>query len=242
MKNTEEFQKALTLGEELINDNPERFVFIGEKPRFPNHNLGWITVGDRIDRKNGLKISQFEKWRYRPPLEEAKELFESGKSFWNPGYFVTSIDFVLDLYKKHQPKMYEALERIAKKPQTIDKAYQEVEALSFDDAIISKTAKEAAVVIEVDMGWSDPGTLYALKESLQETPEANVEKGKLYAMETKDSLIYNYEEDKFIATIGLEGIIIVNTKDALLVVDKGNAHKVADLVDQLRESEFKDFT
>ncbi|MBD3279969.1 hypothetical protein GF389_00410, partial [Candidatus Dojkabacteria bacterium] len=98
MDHVEEFRQALLTGEELINQNPNRFVYLGEKPRFANHNLGWITVGEKIDEVNKFEILEFKKWKYRPDLGVCKEMFESGKSFWNPGYFLTSVDFVISLY------------------------------------------------------------------------------------------------------------------------------------------------
>lgn len=242
MERTEEFVNALALGEELINENKERFVFLGEKPRFANHNLGWITGGDKIDRRHGLKIMKFEKWKYKPELQEAETMFESGKCYWNPGYFITSTDFVIGLYKTHQSKMYTDLNKIFAPKGNLKKIYPTLDAISFDDAILANTKPEEAVVIEVDMGWSDPGTLYAMKEALSQNQDDNVIKGQVFDLESKDTLIYNDEEGKLVSTIGLEGMIVVNLKDTLLILHKDNAHKVKDLVDSLKIKGYEEYT
>ncbi len=235
MQRVEEFTKALTTGEELIIENPNRFVFLGEHPRFANHNLGWITVGDKINEKNGLSVFEFKNWKYRPELEACKQMFESGKSFWNPGYFVTSVEFVLSLYKELMPEMYKSLREMVKDPEKIKSIYPTLESISFDNAILEKTSPEQAVVLKIDMGWSDPGTLYALKEALQESPEANVTKGKTYELDTKDTLVINNEEDKLVTTVGLDGMVVINTVDAIIVVHKDDVPKVKLLVGELKE-------
>ena len=85
------------------------------------------------------------------------------------------------------------------------------------------------------MTWSDPGTLYALKEALEASNEENVCVGKVSVMDTRDSLIYNLEENKLVTAIGLDGMVIVNTPDALVVVPRDEVVKITDLVKKLRE-------
>jgi mannose-1-phosphate guanylyltransferase len=226
----------LQAGDKLIQQDPNRFIFLGEKPRFPNHNLGWITVGEKLDTQDGFPVLKFKSWKYRPDLELCKKMFSSGKSLWNPGYFITSVDFVIDLYKKHKPEMYTALQEIVDKPEKMDDMYPALESISFDDAIVEKTSPEQAIVLAVDMGWSEPGTLYALKEALQASKEANVTKGKTYELDTKDSLIFNFEDDKLVATVGLDGFVVINMKDALIVVHKDDVPKVKKLVNKLEKA------
>lgn len=241
MDRVEEFTKALTTGEELIIENPNRFVFLGEHPRFANHNLGWITVGDKINEKNGLPVYEFKSWKYRPELEQCKQMFESGKSFWNPGYFVTSVEFVLGLYREFMPEMHRALKDMVKDPEDISSKYPTLESISFDNAILEKVSPSQAVVLKINMGWSDPGTLYALKEALEESPESNVTKGKTFTLETKDTLVINHEENKLVTTVGLEGMVVINTEDAVIVVHKDDVPKVKVLVDKLKEEGLEEY-
>jgi mannose-1-phosphate guanylyltransferase len=85
------------------------------------------------------------------------------------------------------------------------------------------------------MGWSDPGTLYALKKALEEHEDDNVVQGKVSTLNTSDSLLYNLDSNKVLAGVGLKGMVIVNTKDALIVVPKEEVVNVSALVKKMKE-------
>lgn len=222
-----EFVKALKLGRDLIREKPGRFVFLGEHPRFANNNLGWVTAGERLGSLDNTDYFSFAGWKYKPAPEVCENLFREGKSYWNPGYFITAIEFLEEQYRKLAPEIYEKV--------SVGK-YKEAEAVHFDRAIIEKVDTGSAVVIKTNMGWSDPGTLYALKEALQKSEEANVEHGETAVYDTADSLIYNLERDKVVAAVGLRGLVIVNMPDALIVVPKEEVVKITDLIKQMREA------
>lgn len=226
MKNNQEFTSALKAGEELIKQDPERFVFLGERPRFANNNLGWVKVGERLGNVGEVGYHSFKGWKYKPTPEECSEIFKSGEAYWNPGYFITSIDFLLEQYKNLAPEIYEKVN---------SGNYEEAEATHFDRAIIEKVDLSRAVVIKTHMGWSDPGTLYALKEALEKSNEANVLEGNVSELNTSDSLIYNLEKDKLVAAVGLREMVVVNTPDALIVVHKDEVINVTQLVRKLKE-------
>jgi mannose-1-phosphate guanylyltransferase len=92
------------------------------------------------------------------------------------------------------------------------------------------------------MGWSDPGTLYALKEALAGDRAETVTQGLVVAPGTRDSLLFNYEGDKLMAVIGLDGIVVVNTDDAILVVHKDMIPRVKELVNSLEGTELERFS
>lgn len=226
MDNPEEFIQALKTGETLIEDKGDRFIFLGEKPRFANNNLGWIKVGERIDTLDGVDFFSFAGWKYKPTTSECEEMFNSGSYYWNPGYFITSIDFLLEQYKKLAPDIYKNVS---------EGRYNKAEAIHFDRAIIEKVDLSRAVVIKTNMGWSDPGTLYALKEALEKNKQANVTQGEVVTLNSSDSLIYNLEKNKLVTTVGLNGMVIVNTPDALVVVPKEEVVNITKLVKKLKE-------
>lgn len=230
MENVDNFVAALRKGHDIVSEEPKKIVFLGEKARFANHNLGWIQMGAPIDEH----VSEFISWKYRPPLEECEKMFRSHDWVWNPGYFVFDIDFVLSLYEEHQSEMITEIRAIHQNEEMLQERYNKLESLSFDNAILEKISPNQAVVMRVDLGWSDPGTLYALKESLTESLDENFTKGNVHTLDTKDCLVYNEEEHKLVSTIGVEGVVIVNTKDALIVCDK---NKVPDVKKLLKELE-----
>jgi len=223
------FEDALKKGEALIKKDKERFVFLGETPRFANHNLGWIHVGKESEGGQ----HEFLGWKYRPDVSECEEMFSSGEWLWNPGYFVFDIDFVLSLYEKHMPEMLQKLQDMVGDEALVAAQYPTLEALNFDKAIVEKIDPSQAVVLKVDLGWSDPGTLYALKEALTDTREENYVKGNVVLENTEDCLVYNGEKEKLVATVGLEGLVVVNTPDALLVCAKDAVPNIKELLDNM---------
>lgn len=245
MKNEKNFLEILKKGESLVKKNPNQVIFFGEKPRFANNNLGWIHTGKVIQ----LGVFQFKEWHYKPPTETCNKMFASGEWFWNPGYFLMDLDFAISLYEDLQPEMYKKLTKIEKaigtkrEKEVINKVYPTLEKIHFDKAILEKVPSNKAVVIKANMGWSDPGTLYALKEALVKQRDKNLEEGNVYTKNTKDSLIINKEKNKLVATVGLESVAVVNTKDVTLVVPKDSILEVSELIKELKEdTKFKKYT
>ncbi len=231
MDKPENFTIALQSAETMIAANPHQFVFLGEKARFANHNLGWIKMGKSV----AANAYEFSAWKYRPEVSECKEMFASHDWVWNTGYFVFDLDFVVDLYKKHQPEMSTQLEKMATDEMLVSQEYKNLPATSFDQAIVEKINPDQAVVLKVNLGWSDPGTLYALKEALSGAEVDNYTKGLTIARTTTDSFIYNEEAKKVVAVIGLEGMVVVNTKDALLVCHKDQVPEIKSLLKDIEE-------
>lgn len=232
MDRVSEFTSALKAGEKLIKENPNRFVFMAERPRFSNNNLGWIKVGKEKGETDKINYFEFKGWKYKPKKAVCDRMYKSGEYFWNPGYFVSSVKFLEECYKKLAPEIVKCV---------IGGKYEDCPKLSFDSAIIEKVDLKNAVVLKTNMGWSDPGTLYALKEALEESSDSNVVKGKVADFETKDSLIYNFEQGKIIATVGLEGMVVVNTKDALVVVHKDDVVRISELVKEMEKKGMKKY-
>ncbi len=237
MDNTKSFLSALKKGQNLIKKEPNRFVFLGENPRYAENNLGWIHYGKELEKH----VHEFKGWIYKPQIEKCKEIFDSGEWAWNPGYFITDIDFLLGLYREFAKGMYDKLEQIAKdvgtlkEVKTLKELYPQLESVSFDNKILEKLKPNQAVVIRTNMKWSDPGTLYALKEALVKKKEDNLKQGLTYELNTQDSLLINEEKDKILAVVGLKEIIVVNTKDALIVTNKENVVNISELVKKIKE-------
>jgi mannose-1-phosphate guanylyltransferase len=89
------------------------------------------------------------------------------------------------------------------------------------------------VLLQVDLGWSDPGNLYSLKEALQESPESTVTRGDVIELQTKDCFIYSLDSERLVAVMGLEGVIVVDTPEVLLVVHKDSVRHLGDLLKEV---------
>lgn len=246
--NTGRFLQLLTAAETLIRRKEADILFIGETPRFANENLGWIKLNGQAGSTNRIPYYRFGLLRYRPPLEECRRMFDSGQYVWNTGFFVTTPAFIRGLYEENLPEMWaglQAIEECIGHPDyeaKLDDIYPGLPSISFDDAILTHIEPERALVLHSDLGWSDPGTLYALKETLNPDLSANVTKGLVIDTATTDSLMYNYEGDKLLVGVGLKGMIIVNTPDAILVVHKDNVPLVKKIIDGLEGTDLESFS
>ena len=138
--------------------------------------------------------------------------------------------------------MFKSMERISKAyltPQfekVLDIEYRLLPKISFDNAILEKINMDNAFVVASDLGWSDIGAWEALKEALQTESEQNVVKGKVVVTDCEDSLIYNYT-DQLLVAIDVDGYLVVNTKDVVLVCHKNSVPKIKKLVEKLSKSE-----
>ena len=248
MKDVPVFQKVMGTAEKIIQQKEADMVFMGESPRFANANLGWINLGGERGSIDGTPFYNFGKLTYRPEQSLCEEMYDSGNCVWNTGYFVTSIGYVKGAYKEHMPEMAAQLDEIADSigtdsyQATLDRIYPTLESISFDDAILTHLDPSGAAVLHAPMGWSDPGTLYSLKEAINPSAAENVTRGLVIDSESKDSLVYNYEDHKIVMGVGLEGMIVVNTPNAVLVVHKDDIKKVKALVEDFAGTELEKFS
>jgi len=243
--NTENFLSSLRAAATRVQENPKQLVFFGETPKFANENLGWFTTGKEVDSIDGDKFYKLAGFKYRPSLEDATKWAKDGKHLWNTGYFLTTPNFVLETIEKFQPEVSTLLKVITKKlgtdheVETIAEIYPQMPSIHFDNLVVDHLSPDQTVIVAGDYAWNDPGTLYALKQYLQEKDEDNVCKGMVYPYETKDSLIYNFVNNQLVATIGLDGFVVVNTPDAIFVCHKDDIGKIKGLLGEFKGTELE---
>lgn len=239
VKKERRFREVLSFAKKLIEEKgKDIIVFIGQRARFANQNLGWIEFGKAAGQIRETKIFHFKKLIYRPMLEEAEKFLESGNYAWNPGYFVTTPSYILSQYEKFVPQLYSGLMEIqkaygtSKYEEVLNRVYPTLEKISFDDAILHKLDPKNAYVIAADLSWSDVGAWEALKEALEVNADENVTKGKTMISDSKDNLVFNYT-DQLVVGIDLEEMLVINTDDVLLVCNKKSVPKIKKIVESL---------
>lgn len=237
------FKKIIKTAGEYTTKHPKTITFIAHKPRYPSANLGYIHFGKEKDLVKGISFKQFEGFKYKPDEKTAQSYYQSGNYAWNLGYFVTTPAFLYDAFKRLAPEIYINTEQILQSygkdtfESELKKNYGNVESISLDHAILERLNKEDATVVVEDIGWSDIGAWEALKEALETHQYENVIRGELYLEHVRDSLIYNYEDKKLIVGIDLDGHIIVNTKDVILIAKKTSVDKIKKLVESFQGTE-----
>ncbi len=247
VKKEETFRKVLKIAESLIRKDPEKIIFIGQKPRFASQNLGYIEFGKSIHQIEDVSIHEFAGFQYRPHLSTAERFLKDGKHAWNLGYFVTTPKFLWGLFKQFSPELFSELNKIHAAVGTKDyekilnSVYPKIEKISFDNAVLEKIYPKSAYVISEDLGWSDIGAWEALKEALETKEAENVTQGKVLVEDSADNLIFNYR-DQLAVGIDLEGMIMINTEDVLLVCPKNSVPKIKKLVESLTGTEHEHLT
>lgn len=247
LKKERRFREVLGFSEKLVQENKNSLVFIGQRARFANQNIGWIEFGNEAREIRGTKIFHFKKLIYRPKLEDAEKFLADDHFAWNPGYFVTTPRFLLAQYKKFVPSLWEGLMKIERAIDTpkyhevLENVYPTLEKISFDNAVLEKIDPAAAYVIATDLGWSDVGAWEALKEALEVSSTENVTRGKVLIEDSEDNLVFNYT-DQLVVGIDLSKMLVINTDDVLLVCDKNSVPKIKKLVENLSGSEHEGLT
>ncbi len=238
IKKDQEFRDALKVAEKLVEEDSERIVFVGQKPRFASVNLGYIEFGSEAKQVGGLSVYEFKDFKYRPDEDLAKQFLTDNKHAWNLGYFVTTPKFLWSQFEKNAPELFTKLQQISQKVDTaeyetvLNEIYPTLEKISFDNAILEKLDPSNGLVLSVDIGWSDIGAWEALKEALASSVEENVTKGNVELIDTTDSLVFN-SNGQLVVGIDLEGMLVVNTGDVLLVCPKTAVPKIKKYVESL---------
>jgi mannose-1-phosphate guanylyltransferase len=247
VKKERRFREVLHFAEDLVRKNNSSLIFIGQRARFANQNLGWIEFGRETEEIRGTKVFEFKKLIYRPTLEQAEQFLKADNFAWNPGYFVTTPKFILSQFKTFAPKLHEGLMRIQQAIHTdnfnsiVDALYPTLEKISFDNAVLEKINPKDVSVIAADLGWSDVGAWEALKEALEKTSDENVTKGKVVVNDSSDNLVFNYT-DQLVVGIDLEKMLVINTDDVLLVCSKNSVPKIKKLVEKLENTPHEHLT
>ena len=240
VKKERRFREVLNFAEDLVAKNNNSLILIGQRARFANQNLGWIEFGKEIQEIRGTKVFKFKKLIYRPTLEQAERFLNTDNFAWNPGYFVTTPQFLLSQFEKFAPDLYKGIMKI-KDEKTLETIYSTLEKISFDNAILEKIDAKNVSVIAADLGWSDVGAWEALKEALEKQSDENVTKGKVLVNDSSDNLVFNYT-DQLVVGIDLEKMLVINTDDVLLVCSKNSVPKIKKLVEKLENTPHEHLT
>lgn len=247
INNIDEFKRVVRVGGEYLQLHPNKIVYVSQKPRFANQNLGWIEYGQEVEHVDGITIHQFKHLHYRPKPEVARKYFGSGHHAWNLGYWILTPGLILEQFKLHAPTMYAQLMQLQRTygskqhKDQLEFLYPQLEKISLDDAILEKMKPEAAVVISAELGWSDIGAWEALKEALQQKPTENVIKGNVIAQNTSDSIVYSYT-DQLVTVVGLDSVAVVVTKDAILVTKQESIPEVKTMLKNFEGTDLEKYT
>jgi mannose-1-phosphate guanylyltransferase/mannose-1-phosphate guanylyltransferase/mannose-6-phosphate isomerase len=214
-------------------------VTFGIVPTEPETGYGYIQR-DTVQQGAAFKVAAFVE---KPDAETAKSYLQSGDYFWNSGMFVFKARCFLEELEKFNPLML-AVCREALNTAEVDVDFVRVNKAIFstcpsdsiDYAVMEKTDK--AVVIPLDAGWNDVGSWSALWDVTHKDAFGNAISGDVITLDTENSFIYS--EHKLVTVIGVSNLVVVETKDALMIASKDKVQDVKHIVEQLKKANRKE--
>ena len=211
-------------------------VSFGITPTAPETGYGYI----KAQIKSGKDIFTLDKFVEKPDCETAQKYLDSGDYFWDSGMFVFKAATFLAELQHFEPGLFASVEA-AFNNATVDmdfihlekEAFASSPSYSIDFAVMERTTK--GKVIPLDAGWNDVGAWSALWEVNPKDENQNVIFGDVLTQNTKDSYIYS--QGRLVVTVGMRDMVVVETKDAVLVADRSQVQGVRDIVEELKYQE-----
>ena len=216
----------------------------GINPSMPETGFGYIECGQQIAGPAAGGPPGFRALRFveKPPLALAMEYLAAGNYVWNSGMFCFTADAILQAFERHAPQLTAALEPIAaavvgkgaESMQEIDGTlFAAVPDISLDYAVMepAATAGEVAIV-RGSFDWSDVGSWLAVSELTE--PDAHGNRGRGERVSIATSGTYVHTDERVVATVGVENLVIVDTPDAVLVAHRDHLQRVKEVVGELK--------
>lgn len=230
------FQKALDVAVRAAEGGS--IVTFGMTPTGPETGYGYIHRGEPLAGLGGaFKVKAFKE---KPDTTTAAEYVADGEYFWNGGMFVFRADVMLSEIERFEPAIIPAVRAaVANSARDLDFIRLEAESfprapnISIDYAVMERT--ERAVIVPCSIGWNDVGAWSSLWEVREQDEFGNVLQGDVVVHNTRGSLVHS--ERTLTALVGVRDLVVIATKDAILVADKGSAQDVKVIVDKLKAAD-----
>jgi mannose-1-phosphate guanylyltransferase len=236
----DEFCRLLSAAEKAAETHPDYLFTIGVKPTRAETGYGYIRKGALLCEAEGEPVHEASEFTEKPDEALAQQYVDGGEYLWNSNMFVWKAKTVLDLFAEFQPGIHEGLMRIAAATAgtgvraVIDKEYPSLAAIAVDNAILEPASKVAT--LEGDLDWGDIGSWAALTDVMDTDGDGNLLNGEVVCLDAKGVTAYA-QAGRLIALVGVEDLVVVDTKDALLICRKDQAQRAREIVDRLQAEE-----
>lgn len=218
----------------------DKLVTFGIVAATPETGYGYIKRGAVVD--DAFTVDSFVE---KPDLVTAENYVKSGDYYWNSGMFMYKASRYLEVLKQYRPEIYAACEK-AMNVETADldfirideQAFLTCPAESVDYAVMEPACADNdgdVVVVPLDAGWSDVGSFAALWEVSDLDENGNSFEGDIQSVNTQNTLVRS--DERLVATVGIEDLVIIDTKDSLLVAHKDHTQDVKSIVNMLKQDE-----
>jgi mannose-1-phosphate guanylyltransferase len=219
LEGEEEYRRGVERGFQLAEEG--WLVTFGVKPTSPATGYGYIE-------SEGEEVKRFHE---KPPLEKAKEYLKNPNFHWNSGMFLFRREVILEEFRRFNPELYSQLERVFQNRlhlpphQTLFRGLEEVPALSIDTGVMEKS--DRLKMVPVQFQWRDLGSFEELTQVVPSNQVLQVGEGRAHFLST--------DPEKVLGVVGEKDLIVAETRDAILVIEKGRGQEIRELVQLIKQ-------
>lgn len=221
-------------------EHSDGLVTIGIRPTWPCPSYGYIERGDRAT----ISGAQFQhppvevkRFREKPNQELAEEFLNAGGFSWNAGMFVWSLTTVIEQLTTHSPELAEFISELRNSKDilaTIEAQFPKLTALSIDYALMENA--DRVLNIEATFDWDDVGSWVSIAKYLPDEGNNNRTNQSISQIDSENNIVFNATDQTHIALLGVDDLIVVKTKDALLIANRHQADAIKKLSDLLPQN------
>ena len=242
--NAEEYRNILSVAVQAAA-KPEALITIGIRPESPHTGYGYIEQGEVRAQITGKDIFNVRSIREKPDAAQARIFVQSGNFYWNSGMFIWKTSSILRQIERFLPNLHAGLMKIQKdlkttrEARTVATVYKSLPSVSIDYGVMEKA--DNVYVIPADFGWSDAGSWDTVYELAQKDSQGNAVSagGEAIFEGAQNCLVYS--PGKIVAVVGAQDLLVVDTKDALLICKKGSSQDVKKVVEKLEAARKKKY-
>jgi len=249
MANEPAFRELLKAAYEAALAN--HLVTLGITPEAPDPTYGYIHKGEEADKYRGLQTYSVQAFKEKPDAALAGEYQQSGEYSWNSGMFVWRTERILEEFQRQMPDLFSGLQEIEKaldtdrERETVAAVWNELKSITIDYGVM-EGAEDVVVLPADDLGWIDVGDWNRLYNVLEKDDDGNVcDADTTLLLDTRGVIILQDEQrdsDRLIAALGIDGLVVIDTEDVLLICRREKADQVKQLVDLLNERKLGNYS
>ncbi len=229
------FCSAVEQAYATAEENGNALVTMGIRPTRPDTNYGYVRRGERL----GEGVYVVETFTEKPNMTDAMKYFSSGEYYWNSGMFAWRASTILAQIEKHMPQSYGPILEIAtawkseERQQKLESLYPTLMKISIDFAVMEHA--DRVLVVEMGCHWVDVGSWPAIEGVIQPDADDNVSAcERVMHLGSRGNLVVS-EEKHLIATIGVDDLVIVHSRDATLICKRRDAQSIKELVNNVTQ-------
>lgn len=238
------FRRVVSRGADLARRH-DAIVLVGIEPTGPESGYGYIKVGSPVDPAKKAPCHRVGGFVEKPAPKKAASMLASGGYLWNSGMFIGTVATFRNRFATHLPEIAAAIDRLSPMigrrgyRAALEEIYSAMPAESIDYGIMEKD--RGALVLRCDFGWSDVGSWRTLHQILPGDAGGNVASGRVILRDTAKSLVLG-EPHRLVAVLGMERVIVIDTKDALLICPMDRDQEVKEIVSEIARRGDEDYT